>query len=85
MLDIQSDYKFYIYVLCTYYQPYDYYKLDEYIYTYFLTIPVIPLNKFSYNKNCCSCHSKKQQTFIFFTFNQNQNFIKKISFIIFKR
>ena len=28
-------------------------KLDKYIYTYFFIIPIIPLNNFFYNKDCC--------------------------------
>jgi len=31
-------------------------KLDEYIYTYFFIILIIPLNNLSYNKDCCRCH-----------------------------
>ena len=53
-----------------------YNKLDEYIYTYFFIIPIITLNNFFYNKDCCSCLLKKTKINII-TFNQNQNFIKK--------
>ena len=28
-------------------------KLDEYIYTYFFIIPIIPLKNFFCNKDCC--------------------------------
>ena len=28
-------------------------KLEKYIYTYFFIIPIIPLNNFFYNKDCC--------------------------------
>ena len=28
-------------------------KIDEYIYTYFFIIQIIPLNNILYNKDCC--------------------------------
>ena len=31
-------------------------KLDEYIYTYFFILPIIPLNSLFYNKDRCWCH-----------------------------
>jgi len=36
-------------------------KLDEYIYTYFFIIPIIPLNNFFYNKGCCLLVSLKKR------------------------
>jgi len=30
-------------------------KLDDYIYTYFFIISIIPLNNFFYNKDRCWC------------------------------
>ena len=30
-------------------------KPDAYIYAYFFIIPIIPLNNFLYNKDCCWC------------------------------
>ena len=55
----------------------NYNKLDEYIYTYFFIILIILLNNFFYNKDRCLCHLKKATNIYLFTFNQNQNFIKK--------
>jgi len=43
-------------------------KLDEYIYTYFFIIPIIPLNNFFYNKDCCWCHKKKEFRLYFFCY-----------------
>jgi len=42
-------------------------KLDEYIYTYFFIIPIIPLNNFFNKKDCCWCHKKKEfRLYVFF-------------------
>jgi len=59
-------------------------KLDEYIYTYFYIIPIIPLNNFFYNKDCCYVIKKKQKTFIFLLLIKTKISLKKIPFIIFK-
>ena len=44
-----------------------YNKLDEYIYTYFFIIPIIPLNNFLYNKDCCYV-IKKNNKYLYFYF-----------------
>jgi len=40
-------------------------KLDEYIYTYFFIIPIIPLNNFFYNKIVVIVIKKKNLDYIF--------------------
>jgi len=47
-----------------------YNKLDEYIYTYFFIIPIIPLNNFSIIKIVVMSLKKATNIYIF-TFNQN--------------
>ena len=44
-----------------------YNKLDEYIYTYFFIISIIPLNNFFYNKDCCYV-IKKSNKYLYFYF-----------------
>ena len=74
-----------IYVCFFYLSFKKYNKLDAYIYTYFFfIISIIPLNNFFYNKDCCVVSLKKTKNIYIFSFNQNQNFIKKKPFIIFK-
>ena len=41
-------------------------KLNEYIYTYFFIIPIIPLNNFFYNKIVVGVIKKKNLDYIFF-------------------
>jgi len=47
-----------------------YNKLDEYIYTYFFIIPIIPLNNFCIIKIVVMSLKKTTNIYIF-TFNQN--------------
>jgi len=47
-----------------------YNKLDEYIYTYFFIIPIIPLNNVFYNKIVVMSLKKATNIYIS-TFNQN--------------
>jgi len=54
-----------------------YNKLDEYIYTYFFIIPIITLNKFFYNKDCCYVIKKQQQTFIYLFLIKTKISLKK--------
>jgi len=43
-----------------------YNKLDEYIYSYFFIIPIIPLNNFFYNKDCYVIKKSNKHLYFYF-------------------